>query len=267
MVYNLANIELSLNDEIMLKSEIEKRAVKSGEGNLYYFEKAIEGYKNFDFSTFSEFDKYEVDDVRDKFQSDSALSSRPLLFIMYIMNRNGFIDNYFQNKKRVINICNPKLKAVDMPNNIPEAIVTEDGMLYGIGRDGHIWLYNFLNLSGIETRNCLRYSNFTDPDTNKRNQFFSKLKEFDGDKKPLYLTEQQAIVLNNLRKKYEPLTSLQNLLLNCTANLGFRVGDSMVALKINFDTFANAFPEEHMDRSEIIQIRKTRDIIAQKGKI
>jgi len=263
MSYDITNIELSLNEEIMLKSEFEKRATKPSEGNLYYFEKAVKGYKFFDFSILSEFDKMEVDLVREKFQNDSELSSHPLLFIMYIMHRNGFLDDYFKNRKRVINICDPTLRGVQIPNNIPEAIVTQDGVLYGIGVDGHIWLYNFLNLSGVNTNGCLRYSNFTEPGSTQRKQYFSKLKEFSGDRKSLYLSNEQAIVINNLRKKYEPLTSLQDLLLTSTADLGFDVGESLGAMRVNFDTFADLFSEESLDKKAMMEVRKTREIIAQ----
>ncbi len=263
MNYNLGDVELSINDEYMLKEEIEKRAGKPSESNIYYFEKAKEGYKNFDFSCLSEFDKYDIDSVREKFQADSALCERPLLFIMYIMNRNGFLGDYFKDKSRVVDLSKKDINRRDISDNLPEAIITDDGMLYGIGKDGHIWLYNFLNLSGINTTDCVRYGNFTEPGQTQRHQYFSKLKEFEGDNKNLYISEMQAIAINNLRKKYEPLTSLQDLLLNKTADLGFRTGDSLVAFKINFETFADTFPEEHMNRSDVLQIRKSRDMFAQ----
>jgi len=263
MKYHTGDIELSINDEEMLKMEIDRRAVTFSEGSKFYFEKVLEGYKNYDFSYLAEFDEErDIDKIRNIFRDDSELAQRPLLFMMYAFKRNGFLDDYFHNKSKVIDILGAKA-LIDLPNDIPEGIITEDGKFYGVGRDGHIWLYNFLNLSGIKTSDCLRYSNFVDPDTKYRNQYFSCLKEFHGVGKALYLTEQQAIVLNNLRKKYDYKTPLQSFLLNHTADLGFRAGDSSIALKINFDTFAKAFPEEPLDRSEMFHAKKAADIMRQ----
>ncbi len=263
MKYHTGDIELSINDEEMLKMEIDRRAVTFSEGSRFYFEKVLEGYKNYDFSHLAEFDQErDIDKIRNMFREDSELAARPLLFMMYAFKRNGFLDDYFNNKSKVIDILGAKA-LIDLPNDIPEGIITEDGNFYGVGRDGHIWLYNFLNLSGIKTRDCLRYSNFVDPETKYRNQYFSCLKEFHGVGKALYLTEQQAIVLNNLRKKYDYKTPLQNFLLTHTADLGFRAGDSSIALKINFDTFAKTFPEEPLDRSEMFNAKKAGDIMRQ----
>ena len=263
MSYNLTGIELSLDDEYMLNKQIEQRKNKYDKSNIYYFERAMKGYKNFDFTSLAELDKIDDEDrVKEKFDMDKDLASRPLLFTMYMLHRNGFLGDYFNDKKRVMNICRKDINRLDIPDNVPEAIVTDDGMLYGIGKDGHIWLYYFLNLMSVDTTDCMRYGNFTDDVTKKRFQFFSRLKELLTDSKPLYVSEQQAIVLNNLRRKYEPLTSLQSLLLNNTADMGFRMSDSAIALKINFETFADTFPEEYMDLEEVLEIRKSRKIIA-----
>lgn len=261
--YHTGDIELSINDEFMLKTEIDKRAVTFSEGSQFFFEKVLAGYRNYDFSHLAEFDEErDIDKIRNLFREDSELASRPLLFMMYAFKRNGFLDDYFHNKSRVVDILGAKA-LIDLPNNIPEGIITEDGKFYGVGRDGHIWLYNFLNLSGVRTNDCLRYSNFVDPETKYRNQFFSCLKEFHGVGKSLYVTEQQAIVMNNLRKKYDYKTSLQDFLLTHTADLGFRAGDSSIALKVNFDTFAKTFPEEPLNRSEMFQAKKAGDIMRQ----
>ena len=263
MKYHTGDIELSINDEFMLKSEIDKRAVTFSEGSKFYFEKVLEGYKNYDFSHLAEFDdEKDIDKIRNMFREDSELASRPLLFMMYAFKRNGFLDGYFEDKRKVMDILNARA-IVDIPSNVPEGIITEDGSFYGVGRDGHIWLYNFLNLSGIRTTDCLRYSTYVDPVTKYRNQFFSCLKEFHGVGKALYITDQQAIVMNNLRKKDDYKTPLQDFLLTHTADLGFRAGDSSIALKINFDTFAKMFPEEPLDRSEMFNAKKAGDIIRQ----
>ena len=86
MNYNLGQIELSISDEELLKSGLEKDALKQSKTKSYYLIRAEEAYKNFDFSQLSKFDKYEVDKVRNLFAQDAELSSRPLLFVMYILH-------------------------------------------------------------------------------------------------------------------------------------------------------------------------------------
>ena len=39
MKYHTGDIELSINDEFMLKNEIDKRAVTFSEGSQFYFQK------------------------------------------------------------------------------------------------------------------------------------------------------------------------------------------------------------------------------------
>ena len=259
MNYNLGQIELSISDEELLKSGLEKDALKQSKTKSYYLIRAEEAYKNFDFSQLSKFDKYEVDKVRNLFAQDAELSSRPLLFVMYILHRNGFLDEkFFKNSQRLFDLTDKK--TLSKRNlNIPEGIITQDGILYGIGKDGHIWLFNFLNLSGIDTTDNVRYSAFSQSSgeggrsqKTERKQHFSKLKEFESTDSLLYISDKQAVAIDNLRICYDVDTPLQEFLLKNTADLGFKVGDSPRALKVNFDTFSKNCPNEYLDRSEIL---------------
>jgi len=45
--------------------------------------------------------------------------------------------------------------------------------------------------------------------------------------------------------------------------LGFDVGESLGAMRVNFDTFADLFSEESLDKKAMMEVRKTREIIAQ----
>lgn len=267
MSYNLGQIELSISDERLLKAGLEKDALKKGDTESYYFIRAKEAYKNFDFSQLSAFDKLEVNKVRELFSQDEELSSRPLLFVMYILHRNGFLDEkYFKDPKRVFDLTSKEI--IRGRNvNVPEGIITQDGKLYGIGKDGHIWLFNFLNLSGIDTSDNVRYSafcqssnnieNFTTQQT-ERKQFFSRLKEIEPDASPLYISDNQAVAINHLRLCYNMATPLQTFLMNNTADLGFAGSDSPHAFKANLDTFWKACPNDPLDRTTMQAYRRAQ---------
>lgn len=275
MEYNTWKIKLTPQQEIVYKREFEECCALSkndGEGSIY-FDKVCKAYEDFDFSVLDKFNEFDVEKVREQFYYDSELSSQPLLFIMYVFHRNGFLDkDYFQ--KRVYD-ASDKINFVKniskLKMNIPEGLITEDGKLYGIGKDGHIWLFNFLKIKGVNMKNAVRYGNFTDRQeicgnvVEQRFQFFSRMKEFTfADTGHLYITEKQARAINNLRVAYNPTISLQNFLMKNTANLGFVVGDSNSALQINFDTFANEFPEEYLDKKEIMEYKKINSFMSKK---
>lgn len=269
MEYNLGQIELSISDEEILKNGLEKDALKSSKIESYFFKRAKEAYQHFDFSQLSKFDKFEVDKVRKLFAQDSELSSRPIVFVMYILHRNGFLDEkYFKDPNRVFDLTDNKT-FLKRGLNVPEGIITQDGKLYGIGKDGHIWLFNFLNLSGVDTTDIVRYSAFNQSSEEaesthqktERKQHFSRLKEFESQKQEtLYISDEQAVAIDNLRVCYDMETPLKDFLLKNTADLGFKPGDSPRAFKANFDTFAKNCPTEYLDRSEMFnQIRVEKE--------
>ncbi len=275
MKYNLGQIELPISDEEILRQGMERDAIKPGKIQSYYFIRAKEAYKNFDFSQLDNFNKFEVDKVRTLFSQDPELSSRPLLFVMYILHRNGFLDdNYF--KTRVFNLLDANLTS-QRNLILPEGLITEKGILYGTGKDGHIWLYNFLNLQGVDTTDVVRYGTFdqsraSSEDCNafisKRRQHFSKLKEFAGNAdKLLYISDEQALAIDRLRKIYDVDTPLSKFLLTCTSDLGFGVNDSPRAFKVNFDTFAKNVPEAYLDRTQMFtEIRVAKQLAASREK-
>ena len=271
MKYSLGNIELSINDEIMLKSELEKRAGVPDARNAFYFDKAVEAYSEYDFSELSEFDGMEIDKVRERFAQDIELSSRPLIFVMYIFHRNGFLKpDYLTDPKRTFDMSTETFTKTQRLD-VPEGLILEDGKFYGIGKDGHIWLFNYLNLKGIDTTDCVRYSQFTDSDTKVRQQHFSRLKEDFSESgsedsrysKKLIISDAQAIAINNLRRKYNSNIPLQKFLLEHTANMGFGERDSYIALKYNFKTFADMFPEERKVMSEIVEIKNLQKMVVE----
>lgn len=271
MEYNTWKIKLTPQQEEIYKNEIENCcSLQNLEGSIY-FDKVCKAYEDFDFSVLDKFNKLDVEKVREEFDYDLELSSQPLLFMMYIFHRNGFLDkDYF--KERVFDTTNKIdfVKAiVDKKIDVPEGLITEDGKLYGIGKDGHIWLFDFLKIKGVNMKHAVRYGNFTDKQeiygnvVEQRKQYFSRMKEFTSeDTGHLYISEKQAHAINNLRVAYNPTIRLQDFLMKYTANLGFVAGDNLKALEINFDTFAKEFPEEYLDINEIKEDRKFNSFLS-----
>ena len=261
-MYNFGDLELSLNDELILREQFNKNATTRASGSAFFFNKAKMAYANFDFSQLSEFDNMEVEKVREAFETNPELQTRPLLFSMYILYRNGFLDSdYFINKERVFDLCEENITRRQRLN-VPEGLITSDGKLYGIGKDGHIWLFNFLNLCGVDTQDAIRYSSHQSKGDERRKQYFSKLKEFESDEAPIYLSVEQAKAIDNLRRIYDPRKSLEELLLNETASLGFRDGESVRALKANVDAFYDACPECTLDVKSMIAERREKGSFA-----
>lgn len=273
MEYNTWKIKLTPQQELVYKREIEECCLLSGNNGegLIYFDKVCKAYEDFDFSVLDKFNKFDVEKVRKKFYSDTELSSQPLLFIMYIFHRNGFLDkNYFKKNTYDVADKNDFVKnVVKQKISIPEGLITEDGKLYGIGKDGHFWLFNFLKIKGVNMKHAVRYGNFTDKQeiygnvVEQRKQYFSRMKEFTSeDTGNLYISEKQAHAINNLRVAYNPTIRLQDFLMKYTANLGFVAGDNLKALEINFDTFAKEFPEEYLDIKEIKEDKKLNSFLS-----
>ena len=256
----LKNLPFTVEEEKIVFEELMKRAYMTSQDNKEFFMSVIQQYKNFDFSCVKDFDKLEVDKVFAKADADKVLCNRPLLMRMYIYQRNGFNGfDFLKNKSKVFDLVNVDVLSTRRID-LPEGVITEDGRLYGIGKDGHIFLYEYLNLLGVNTNTLVRYSNFRDVETNQKHQYISKLKEFDSSSMKLYLTDEQAIAINNLRRIYEPENSLKKFLLKSTANLGFREGDSLSLLNCNYDTFSNLFPHEYLDKGEIKEEIKSGSI-------
>ncbi len=261
MKYNLNQIKLTNEEENILRIGLERDIEKRNKTASPFFLKAKEAYKHFDFSQLSHLDKLEVHKIREKYYDDPELSTRPLLFIMYIFHRNGFLkNNYLNNPDNVFDIIDKDFLSRKRLN-VPEGIITENGKLYGIGKDGHIWLYYFLNLSGIDTTDCVRYGKFEQTISSKNNskftktertQYFSKLKELSSQNENfLYLSDEQAIAIDNLRRYYNPETPLQTFLLSQTADLGFRADDNPRTFNCNFDVFAKNCLNSYLDKTEM----------------
>jgi len=254
IIEEIKKIQLTEDEEIELKRKIETVDSNSVEDNKVLFEIIKDSYKDFDFSVLKEFNKDSIENIRAKFFLNEELAQRPLLAYAYAFYRNGFLGDYFNDKTRVIDTKNKDvLKAM---KEVPEALITQDGMLYGVGKDGHEWLYIFLKMSGIDIDGCLRYGSFTHGGVTQ--QFFSLPKELENRKKGLYLSKEQALAINNLRLKYNPDIKLQEFLMQFSANLGFVVGDTGTALDINFETFTEVLPNEFLDK-ETIKDRKFQD--------
>ncbi len=254
IVEEVKKVQLTPQEEIELKRKIETIESNSKQDNKVLFEIIKESYKDFDFSVLKEFNKESIENIRAKFFLNEELAKRQLLVYAYAFYRNGFFEDYFNDTTRVVDTT--KKKDLDDMKNVPEALITKDGMLYGVGKDGHEWLYIFLKMSGIDVEDCLRYGNFEHGGSIY--QFFSLPKELENRKKGLYLSNEQALAINSLRLKYNPGIPLQEFLVNYSANLGFIVRDTLTTLDVNYETFTEVLPNEYLDK-EVIKEQKLQD--------
>jgi len=263
--FGLNKIKISIEEEKKLKEEFDERKKGYREDNKKFFEKILKAYKNFDFSVLSSFNSVNIYALEYGLQNYPELLARPMLYDMYLFYRNGFFDKYFENKDRNFDLTEKDMPVVSLSKDIPEAIITEDGMLYGIGKDGHQLLFEFLNMSGVNTNEALRFGK-SYSERGEIIPIFSRIWNIDR-KSPIYITDQQAIVINNIRRLCAPLTSLQDLFLNNTMNFGTLAGESSTAMMINFETFANLFPKEYMFEDEVKKVKTDREREAKVHKV
>ena len=256
MEYDFSTIKLSVEEEKKLRLEFENNAMVTNPACAENFKKAVRAYKDFDFSQLNFLNEHTLlYKARDAFFEDEDLASRPLLFSMYIFYRNGYLDR--DRNKIGYNKFEYDLTDVDMPTyrgiEVPQGFITEDGVLHTCGVDGHMWLYFFLNLSGCNTKNVVKYGSFKDPDTKKVKQKFTHFEKYDLDKSSVYLSKEQAIAMNNLRGIIDSGLSLEQFLKTKTENMGFLPGESRNAFESNFDLFYKLFPNDPLEKREFYE--------------
>ena len=148
MRFDFSTIDMSIEDEKKLRLVFENNYKTSNPENRKEFLRAVKAYKNFDFSQLAFLDQYNLlYKTREVFNDDEELSSRPLLFQMYIFYRNGYLDRDMKkinNNEFEYDLAHTEF--VCLPRKLPQGLITEDGVLRTCGVDGHLWLYFFLNL-------------------------------------------------------------------------------------------------------------------------
>ena len=246
---------MSIQDERKMRLFFEDNRMICDPKNKEIFDLAVEAYKNFDFSQLKFLDEKELlFQAREAFDADEELSSRPILFHMYIFYRNGYLDRdrkKIDNHEFEIDLTNIDIGFVS-GKDIPQGLITEDGVCHACGIDGHAWLYYYLNLSGQNTNDVVRFLKWHNPDdeADRVREKFLHFEKHDYDKSYVYLSDKQAIAINNLRKINEPFLPLQRFLRERTENMGFAEGESRKVFDCNFDTFYKALPNEPLDKEE-----------------
>ena len=256
MNFDFSKVTLSIEEEKKLYSEFENRILNPNKENVVFFKKAVRGYKDFDFSQLDFLNESNLlYKTRDAFFEHDELASRPLLFPMFIFYRNGYLD---RDKSKIDNLeFEYDLLKLDHNsislNCVPQGLITEDGVLHTCGVDGHMWLYYFLNLAGLNTKNIIRYGVWVHPDTKELNQKFTRLEKNQNDRNFIFLSNEQAVGMNNLRRFIDPRLSLEGFLKTKTENMGFVPGEPRRVFECNFDVFDKLFPTEPLERNSFVE--------------